>query len=286
MKNISAAVMRTVFMLAACTSIAAVALICLFMVAGGLPALVRIGLPDFLFGMHWKPLSELFGIFPMIAGSFCVTAGALVMGVPLGVLTAVFLVSFCPCRLRQPLKHVVDLMAGIPSIVYGFFGLVVLVPLMQRFGGSGKGILTASIILAIMIVPTITGVAEAALKSVPETWYKASLALGASHERTVFCVMIPGAASGILAGIILGMGRALGETMAVIMVAGNQPVLPSGLMSGVRTLTANIVLEMGYAADLHREALIATAVVLFVFILLINLAFSAVKRGMLQKTGA
>lgn len=208
------------------------------------------------------------------------------MGVPLGVLTAVFLVSFCPRLLRRPLRQVVELMAGIPSIVYGFFGLVALVPLMQRFGGSGKGILTASIILAVMIVPTIAGVAEAALRAAPEAWYEASLALGASHERSVFFVVMPGAASGILAGIVLGMGRALGETMAVIMVAGNQAVLPSGLMSGVRTLTANIVLEMGYAADLHREALMATAVVLFVFILLINLAFSAVKRGMLRKLGA
>ncbi|HJB67088.1 MAG TPA: phosphate ABC transporter permease subunit PstC [Candidatus Mailhella merdavium] len=286
MKNVSESVMQVVFMLTACASVAAVALICIFMFAGGAPALFKIGLPDFLFGLRWKPLSELFGIFPMIVGSFCVTAGALILGVPLGVLTAVFLVYFCPGFLRSPLKQVVDLMAGIPSIVYGFFGLVVLVPLMQDFGGSGKGMLTASIILAIMIVPTIAGVAEASLRAVPDAWYEASLALGAPHERSVFFVMVPGAASGILAGIILGMGRALGETMAVIMVAGNQAVLPSGLMSGVRTLTANIVLEMGYAADLHREALIATAVVLFVFILIINIAFSMVKRSMLRKLGA
>ena len=270
--------MHAVFMLTACASIAAVALICIFMFAGGAPALFKIGLPDFLFGLRWKPLSEMFGIFPMIVGSFCVTAGALVMGVPLGVLTAVFLVYFCPRLLRQPLKQMIDLMAGIPSIVYGFFGLVVLVPLMQHFGGSGKGILTASIILAAMIVPTIAGVAEAALRAVPDAWYEASLALGASHERSVFFVMMPGAASGILAGIILGMGRALGETMAVIMVAGNQPVIPRNLAMGVRTLTSNIVMEMGYATDLHREALIATGVVLFVFILIINLCVSALKR--------
>lgn len=286
MKNLSEPVMKAAFMLAACVSIIAAALICLFMFAGGMPALFKIGPANFLFGTHWKPPAGLFGILPMIAGSICVTTGALILGAPAGILTAAFLVFFCPPFLRQPFKQALDLMAGIPSVVYGFFGLLVLVPLMQPFGGSGKCILTAAIMLAIMIIPTIAGVTATALSAVPKTWHEASLALGASHERSVFFVMLPGAASGILAAVILGMGRALGETMAVVMVAGNQAVFPSGLMSGVRTLTANIVLEMGYAADLHREALIATALVLFIFILFINLAFSIVKNNILQKPGA
>ena len=170
-------------------------------------------------------------------------------------------------------------MAGIPSIVYGFFGLVVLVPMMQKLTGtSGKGMLTASLLLGIMILPTIIGVSESAIRAVPESYYEGALALGDTHERSVFRAVLPAAKSGIMAGVILGVGRAIGETMAVIMVAGNQPVIPNSILAGVRTLTANIVLEMGYAADLHREALIATGVVLFRFILIINVVFSLVKR--------
>lgn len=177
------------------------------------------------------------------------------------------------------MKPAAELLAGIPSIVYGFFGLVVIVPLMQNlFGGSGKGMLTASVMLGIMILPTIINVSESALRAVPESYYEGSLALGATHERSVFSAVLPAARSGILAGVILGVGRAIGETMAVAMVAGNQPILPESILSGVRTLTANIVQEMGYATDLHREALIACGVVLFVFILIINLCFSALKR--------
>ena len=215
----------------------------------------------------------------MIIGSIYVTAGAVLVGVPIGILCAVFLARFCPPRLHRLLKPAVDLLAGIPSIVYGFFGLVVIVPLVQSlFGGSGKGILTASVLLGIMILPTIISVTEASIRAVPESYYEGALALGATKERSVFCAVMPGARSGITAGVILGTGRAIGETMAVVMVAGNAAVMPDGLLSGVRTLTANIVLEMGYAADLHREALIATAVVLFVFILIINLMFSLLKR--------
>lgn len=215
----------------------------------------------------------------MIIGSIYVTAGAILIGVPIGLLCAVFMAKFCPRRLYKVLKPAVDLLAGIPSIVYGFFGLVVLVPMMQNlFGVSGKNILTASILLGIMILPTIISVSETALRSVDNSYYEGALALGATHERSVFRVILPAANSGVIAGVILGIGRAIGEAMAVSMVAGNQPILPEGLFSGIRTLTANIVLEMGYAADLHREALIATAVVLFVFILIINLSFSALKR--------
>lgn len=278
--------MRFVFTISACASIAAVLLICAFMFAGGMPAIVQIGPGDFLLGLRWKPMNEIFGILPMILGSLCVTSGALILGAPLGILTATFMVYFCPESLARILKPGIELLAGIPSIVYGFFGLVALVPAMQIFGGSGKGLMTASIVLGIMIIPTITSVSCAALTALPRDWHDGAVALGASHERSVFFVLLPGALSGILAALILGMGRALGETMAVIMVAGNQAALPHGLFSGVRTLTANIVLEMGYAADLHREALIGTALVLFVLILLINLLFSLIKRNMLRKLGA
>lgn len=272
-------VMKWIFAATAVLSILAVALICVFLFANGLPAIGKIGVFDFLLGQRWKPSNDLYGIFPMIVGSIYVTAGAILVGVPLGILCAVFLAWFCPKKLYRIIKPAVELMAGIPSIVYGFFGLVVLVPIMQDlFGGSGKGVLTASILLGIMILPTIIGVSESSIRAVPKSYYEGSLGLGATHERSVFFAVLPAAKQGILAGIILGVGRAIGETMAVIMVAGNQPVVPGSIFSGVRTMTANIVMEMGYAADLHREALLATAVVLFVFILLINLCFSMLKR--------
>lgn len=271
--------MNGVFLGAACVSILAVALICIFLFANGLPTMAQVGVAEFLTGIKWKPLNNLFGIFPMIIGSVYVTAGAILFGVPLGILCAVFMAGFCPKKLYPLLKPAIELMAGIPSIVYGFFGLVVIVPLMQDlFGGSGKSVLTASILLGIMILPTIVGVSESAIRAVPQSYYEGALALGDTHERSIFCAVLPAAKSGIMAGVILGVGRAVGETMAVIMVAGNQPVIPGSVLSGVRTLTANIVLEMGYAEGLHRQVLIATGVVLFVFILMINLLFSLLKR--------
>lgn len=271
--------MKAVFLLSACLCIAAVALICVFLFANGIPAIAKIGFFKFIFGTEWKPLSDIYGIFPMIVGSIYVTAGAIIVGVPAGVFCAVYMASYCPAKLYKILKPSIDLLAGIPSIVYGFFGLTVIVPIMQGiFGTGGKGILTASILLGIMILPTIISVSEAALRAVPEGYYDGALALGATKERSVFFAVLPAAKSGVTAAVILGTGRAIGETMAVIMVAGNQPMLPKNITSGVRTLTANIVMEMGYAADLHREALIGTAVVLFVFILIINLTFSLVKR--------
>ncbi len=279
MRQPKESLMRVVFLFCACTSILAVVLICIFLFAGGLPAMQEIGIGNFLLGLRWKPTNGLYGIFPMIVGSLYVTAGAILIGVPTGVLCAVFLARFCPARLYRILKPVTELLAGIPSVVYGFFGLVIIVPMMQRiFGGGGKSVLTASLLLGIMILPTIIGVSESAIRAVPESYYEGALALGATHERSVFCTVLPAARSGILAGVVLGVGRAIGEAMAVSMVAGNQPVIPESLLSGVRTLTANVVLEMGYAQDLHREALIATAVVLFVFILLINISFSLLKR--------
>ena len=271
--------MHGVFLFCACVSILAVLLICVFLFANGIPAMKEIGLFDFLMGRQWKPNNNIYGILPMILGSIYVTAGGIVIGDPIGILVAVFMTRFCPKWLYKILKPAVDLLAGIPSVVYGFFGLMVIVPLIRDlFGGSGTSMLAASIVLGIMILPTIISVSESAIRAVPESYYEGSLALGASHERSVFRVVLPAAASGVMAGVILGVGRAIGETMAVIMVAGNQAALPRGLFSGVRTMTANIVLEMGYAADLHREALIATAVVLFVFILIINVSFSVLKR--------
>ncbi|MDD5918843.1 MAG: phosphate ABC transporter permease subunit PstC [bacterium] len=272
--------MHIVFLLTACISIIAVVLICVFMFANGLPTIAKIGPANFLLGTTWKPLNDLYGILPMIVGSLYVTAGAILIGVPIGILCAVYLARFCPRRLYAVLKPLIDLLAGIPSIVYGFFGLVVIVPLIQQLTGAsgGKNILTASIMLGIMILPTIISVSESAIRAVPESYYEGALALGATHERSVFFAVLPAAKSGILAGVILGVGRAIGEATAVKMVAGNQAILPDSILSGVRTLTSNIVVEMGYAEGMHREALIATAVVLFVFVLIINLAFSAIKK--------
>ena len=279
MKNAKETIMKFVFLLAATVSIAAVILICVFLFASGVPAIREIGVFNFLFGTTWRPANDLYGILPMIVGSIYVTAGALVIGVPVGVLTAIFMARFCPKWLYKIMKPAVNLMAGIPSVVYGFFGLVVLVPYIRdTFGGRGLSVLTASILPGLMILPTIISMSESSLRAVPQSYYEGGLALGASHERSVFFTVVPAAKSGIFASIILGVGRAIGETMAVIMVAGNQTVIPEKITDGVRTLTTNIVMEMGYSTGLHREALIATAVVLFVFILIINLAFSLLKR--------
>lgn len=278
MKHIKEKGAELVFLISALASILAVAMICIFLFANGVPAIGKIGFFKFLTGQTWKPGNNIYGILPMILGSVYVTAGAILVGVPIGVLTAVFMSRFCPKQLYKVIKPAIDLLAGIPSVVYGFFGLVVIVPIMNDLFDGGKSIATASILLGIMILPTIIGVSESAINAVPDSYYEGALALGASHERSVFFAMLPAAKSGILAGVILGVGRAIGETMAVIMVAGNQPRMPKGIFQGVRTLTANIVLEMGYATDLHREALIATAVVLFVFILIINLSFSVINR--------
>ena len=270
---------KVAFTFTALVSILAVALICVFLFANGIPGMVKIGVWDFLSGEKWKPGQEVFGILPFILGSVYVTAGALVVGVPAGLMTALFLSRFASKRTAKMLRPAVQLLAGIPSVVYGFFGLVALVPLVREvFGGTGSSLLTASVLLGMMILPTIITVAESALNAVPAAYYEGALALGATHECSVFHVILPAAKSGVMAGIILGIGRAVGEATAVMMVAGNRTSMPKGLLKGVRTLTSNIVIEMGYATDLHREALIATAVVLFVFILLINVLTSILKR--------
>lgn len=279
MKKYKETIMQGVFLIAASASIFAVALICWFLFVNGIPAIMEIGWIKFLLGKVWRPSNNIYGILPMILGSVYVTFGAVLIGVPIGILTAVFMAKFCPKNLYRWLKPAIELLAGIPSVVYGFFGLVVIVPWVRNsFGGNGTSMLTASILLGIMILPTIVGVSESAIRAVPDSYYEGGLALGASHERSVFFTVLPAAKSGILAGVVLGIGRAIGETMAVIMVAGNQARMPAGILKGVRTLTSNIVIEMGYAADLHREALIATAVVLFVFIFIINFMFFLLKR--------
>ena len=271
--------MKTVFLLCACISIFAVVVICLFIFANGVPAVGEIGFFDFIFGTHWKPSSGEFGIFPMIVASVYVTGGAIIIGVPIGLLTAVFLAKYCPKKLYKVIKPLINLLASIPSIVYGFFCLVVVVPIIQELTNtSGKGILTASILLGIMILPTIINTAESSIRAVPDMYYEGALAHGATKERSILKTVIPAAKSGIMSGIILGIGRAIGETMAVVMIAGNTPIMPKGITSSVRTLTSNIVMEMAYSSGLHQKALIATAMVLFVFILIINICFSIIVR--------
>lgn len=282
--------MQGVYFIAACTSVLAVALICVFLFINGVPAMKEIGFVKFLTGTVWRPNNDIYGIFPMIMGSIYVTAGAILIGVPIGILTSVFMAKYCPKQIYPVLKGATELLAGIPSVIYGFFGLVVMVPAIREFGktlrqagilhkgGDGNSILTASLLLGMMILPTIIGVTESNIRAVPSQYYEGSLALGATHEQSIFKVVLPAAKSGAIAGVVLGIGRAIGETMAVIMIAGNQARLPESIFEGVRTMTANIVLEMGYASGLHREALIATGVVLFVFILIINFSVALLNR--------
>lgn len=273
--------MKIVFFISATMSIIAIVLICIFIFAGGIPFIQEYGLKNFLLGTEWKPNNtpSSFGILPMILGSIYVTIGAIIIGVPIGILTATYLAKFCNKKIYKFLKPSINLMAGIPSIVYGFFALVVIVPIIRNiFGGTGMNIITASILLGIMILPTIINISEASIRAVPRSYYEGSIALGASHEKSILSVVLPAAKSGILSSIILGIGRAIGETMAVILVAGNQARMPAGLAKGIRTLTTNIVIEMAYAADEHRQALIATATILFAFILIINGIFLTIKR--------
>lgn len=279
MKKLTETATRLLFMICACVSVLAVISICIFIFKNGIPAINEIGLKDFLLGKTWKPKQNLFGIFPMIISSIYVTAGAIIIGGPIGILTAIFLSCYCPKRLYKIIKPMINLLASVPSIIYGFFFLMTVVPIMQRITGtSGKGMLTASILLGLMILPTIINTSEASISAVPCQYFEGALALGATKEQSIFKTVLPAASSGVLSGIILGIGRAIGETMAVIMIIGNQAVMPQSILSGVRTLTGNIVIEMSYASGLHRGALIGTAVVLFVFILIINLCFNILTR--------
>lgn len=279
MTKIREKAMHAVFLFSACIAIFGVLMICIFLFAEGIPALREIGVFKFVFGKVWNPSADEYGVLPMILGSIYVTAGALVIGVPVGILTSVYLAMLCPVKLYRIIRPLIDILAGVPSVILGLFGITVVVPAVRSiFGGWGSSILAASVVLSIMILPTVISVAESSLRALPTSYFEGALALGATRERGAFSVMLPAASSGVAAAVVLGTGRAIGETMAVIMVAGNQSVMPSSIIKGVRTLTANIAIEMGYAAGLHRDALVATGAVLFVFILLLNLLFSALTR--------
>lgn len=278
-RDLRETVMKYVFLISALISVLSIILIFYFIFSGGLPFILRQGVWEFLTGTNWRPTASQpeFGILPMIVGSLIVTGGAILIGVPIGVLTAVYMVFYCPKAYYRYAKSAINLMAAIPSIVYGFFALQIFVPFFRLMGRSGMNMVTASLLLGIMILPTIIGLSESAIRNVPKSYYQGAIGLGTTHEGAILTVVVPAAKNGILSAVILGIGRAIGETMAVILVAGNQPRIPSELNQGVRTLTTNIVMEMAYATGQHREALIATAVVLFVFILIINLFFTRVK---------
>ena len=278
-RDVRETVMKYVFLISALISVLSIILIFYFIFSGGLPFILRQGIWEFLTGTNWRPTASQpeFGILPMIVGSLIVTGGAILIGVPIGVLTAVYMVFYCPKRYYRYAKSAINLMAAIPSIVYGFFALQIFVPFFRLMGRSGMNMVTASLLLGIMILPTIIGLSESAIRNVPKSYYQGAIGLGTTHERAILTVVVPAAKNGILSAVILGIGRAIGETMAVILVAGNQPRIPTEHNQGVRTLTTNIVMEMAYATGQHREALIATAVVLFVFILIINLFFTRVK---------
>lgn len=272
-------------MLVAFSALASLLLIGVFILKEGVPFLFKVGVRDFLFGTEWRPGEKHFGIYPMVVSSLWVTFGAMLIGAPLGVAGAISLNEFMPKTVMKIVKPTIELLAGIPSVVYGFIGVMVLAPLIRaHFGGPGLSILAASIILGIMVLPTVISISTDALGAVPNTYREAALALGATQWQSVHMVTIKAARSGIVASIILAMGRALGETMAVIMVAGNAVRIPHTPLDSVRTLTANIAMEMGTATGLHREALFATGVVLLCVIMLLNgIAISAVRSGVKRK---
>jgi phosphate ABC transporter permease protein PstC len=272
-------IIRVLLMLVAMSAISGLALITVFIFKEGLPIILRVGGKEFFLSGEWYPSEGKFGVLPMIIGSLAVTAGAIVIAVVFGLGCAIVLTQFCPRRIRTVLKPAIELLAGIPSVVYGFIGVVVLVPAIRDYlGGPGLSVLAASIVLGVMVLPTVTSISVDALQAVPRTYREGSIALGATQWQTTHMVLLRAARSGILAAFILGMGRAIGETMAVIMVAGNTLDLPHSLLDPVRTLTSNIALEMGYAAGDHRKALFATGVILFVIIMILNTTALAVSR--------
>jgi phosphate transport system permease protein len=279
--------MQAIFFLSALASVIAVVAICLFLLLRGVPAIGEIGFMKFIFNENWKPTNTppSYGILSMIVGSLYVTGGAIAIGVPIGLMCAIFLAEFCPPTVYKIVKPAVNLLAGIPSIIYGFFGMEIVVPYVREyFGGNGFSVLSASLILGIMILPTIISISESSIRAIPYSYKEGALGLGATKEETVFKVIVPAAKSGILTSIILGVGRAVGETMAVVMVAGNavMPIDKIKLLKPIRTLTTNIVTEMSYASGLHESSLIATGVVLFVFIIILNTALSLIKAKSLR----
>lgn len=266
---------KQIFLISASVSIISILTIAIFIFIKGAPAIYKIGFFDFIFGTIWKPSANQFGIFPMIIGTIYATAGALVIGVPIGIMTALFISEIASNNTRKYIIPIVELLAGIPSVIYGFFGLVIIVPIIDKYlGGGGNSLLAVMIILGIMILPTIINISQVSLRAVPKEYRENSFALGASKLQTIFNVVVPSAKSGILSSVVLGIGRAVGETMAVILIAGNTPKIPTELTDRFRSMTANIAIEMGYAFGLHQEALFATGIVLFMFIIILNLVLN------------
>lgn len=265
-------IFHKVFLLSALTAVLCVLVITVFLFYMGLPAIKEVGLINFLFKKDWYPEAEIFGIFAMIINSVCVTFGAILIGVPIGIFTAIFMCEFAPSWLLKFMNPAIELLAGIPSVIYGFFGLVVIVPLIsEHIGGAGNSLLAACLILGIMILPTIITISKTAILAVPKEFKEGAYALGASNVRTIFTVTLKAASSGVFSAIVLGVGRAVGETMAVILVAGNSNIIPSSITDPIKTMTANIALEMAYSEGLHQQALFATGVILFTFIMLLNI---------------
>lgn len=278
-RKLAERIIETIFLVCAALSILSVIVITIYVFAKGSPAIFKVGVSEFLFGTVWQPEANQFGILPMIISSVLGTAGAVVIGVFTGIFTAIFLAELAPKKLAGIIRPAVELLAGIPSVVFGFFGLMVLVPIISKyFGGAGNSLLAVIIILSVMILPTVISMSETSIRAVPSVLKEGSLALGASHIQTIFKVLLPAARSGIMASIVLGTGRAIGETMAVILISGNTALIPHAITDRVRTLTANIALEMGYANGLHQETLFATGVVLFAFIMLLNIALNILLR--------
>jgi len=269
--DIKEKVIEKILLLIAFSSISILALIAIFIFGEGIPLIWKAGPWAFIFGERWVPSQGSFGILPMIVGSFWVTNGALLLGIPLGLACAVFLCEWTPPWAAMVLRPAIQLLAAIPSVIYGFWGLIVLVPLVRNYlGGPGMSILSGSLILGFMILPTIISISEDSLRALPPSYKAGGLALGATHWQTIWRVMIPAARSGIVASIILGMGRAIGETMAMIMILGNAVKMPSSFLDSARTLTTNIGIEMGYASGDHRQALFATGIILFFIIMILN----------------
>lgn len=284
MKKIKENFSGLVFFSLALSSISALILITAFIFVQGVPLITKVGFFDFIFGMEWEPDQGKYGIFPMIVGTASVTFGAAVIGVPVGICCSIFMAEFAPAWMKKVFRPAIQLLAGIPSVVYGFWGLIFIVPFISEYlGGPGFSILAASVVLAIMILPTIISISEVSLIDLPRTYKEGALALGMTHWQTIYSVQLPAAKSGIVAAVILGMGRAIGETMAVIMVLGNSPALPRSILDPVRTLTTNIGLEMSYASGEHRQALFATGIVLFVVIMILNITAQYITRKKIKK---
>jgi len=268
-----------IFLALALSSISALALITVFIIINGVPIIAEVGVRDFIFGMSWAPSQGEYGIFPMIIGSVTVTLGAAILGVPIGICCSIFLTEYAPTALSKLFRPAIQLLAGIPSVVYGFWGLLFIVPLIRNYlGGPGLSILAGAIILAIMILPTVISISEVSILALPRQYKEGALALGLTHWQTIRSVILPSAKSGIVAAIILGIGRAIGETMAVIMVLGNAVAVPASIIDPVRTLTTNIGIEMGYASGKHQQALFATGIVLFIIIMILNASAQYITR--------